>query len=70
MDTIKRLEELGYVHYEISNYAKPNYKSKHNSNCWEQKEYIGIGLAAHSYINKTTYSNSEKILEYLSKIDN
>ena len=54
------LENAGYVHYEISNYAKPGYESKHNTNCWEQKEYIGFGLAAHSYINKMRYSNDQK----------
>ena len=54
------LENAGYVHYEISNYAKPGYESKHNTNCWEQKEYIGFGLAAHSYINKMRYSNDPK----------
>ncbi len=39
--TVKeKLEENGYIHYEISNFAKKDYKSKHNSNCWEQEEYI------------------------------
>ncbi len=36
----KMLEEKGYTHYEISNFAKNKYKSRHNSDCWEQKEYI------------------------------
>lgn len=36
----ERLEEKGYIHYEISNFAKNGYKSMHNSNCWEQQEYI------------------------------
>lgn len=36
------LEKNGYIHYEISNFAKENFKSRHNSDCWEQKEYIGI----------------------------
>ncbi len=36
----KMLEEKGYMHYEISNFAKEKYKSRHNSDCWEQKEYI------------------------------
>lgn len=37
-----RLELAGYTHYEISNFAKEGYVSKHNSNCWEQKEYFGF----------------------------
>ena len=44
------LELSGYNHYEISNFAKEGRESKHNMNCWEQKEYIGLGVAAHSYI--------------------
>ena len=53
-----KLELNGYKHYEISNFAKKGKESKHNMNCWEQKEYIGIGAAAHSYLNDTRYSNS------------
>ena len=47
--TVKRiLEANGYNHYEISNFAKQGYESKHNLDCWNQKEYIGFGVAAHS----------------------
>ena len=59
------LENAGYTHYEISNFAKQGYESKHNINCWEQKEYIGFGLAAHSYLNRTRYSNTANIKEYM-----
>jgi oxygen-independent coproporphyrinogen-3 oxidase len=52
------LELNGYKHYEISNFAKEGKESKHNLNCWEQKEYIGLGAAAHSYLNGVRYSNS------------
>lgn len=51
------LELSGYNHYEISNFAKEGRESKHNMNCWEQKEYIGLGVVAHSYINGIRYSN-------------
>ena len=69
--TVKEmLEEAGYIHYEISNFAKPGYESRHNSDCWEQKEYIGIGTAAHSYLNDTRYSNTEKLEEYIENIKN
>ena len=63
------LEKSGYIHYEISNFAKEGYVSKHNSDCWKQKEYIGIGAAAHSYLNDTRYSNKESIEEYVSNIN-
>lgn len=67
---VKRtLEKFGYRHYEISNFAKTGYESKHNVNCWEQKEYIGFGLAAHSYLNNVRFSNVEKIEEYLENTE-
>ena len=59
------LENAGYTHYEISNFAKKGYESKHNLNCWEQKEYLGFGLAAHSYFDKIRYSNTARIGEYI-----
>lgn len=55
------LELNGYRHYEISNFAKEGKESKHNLNCWEQKEYIGLGVAAHSYLDGIRYSNSDFI---------
>lgn len=64
--TVKNLlEKNGYNHYEISNFAKEGYYSKHNIDCWNQKEYIGIGVSAHSYLNNRRYSNLEKIDEYI-----
>ena len=61
------LELNGYKHYEISNFAKSGYESKHNINCWEQKQYVGFGIAAHSYINGCRYSNTCDLEEYLNK---
>lgn len=67
--TKQLLEENGYIHYEISNFAKKGYQSKHNSNCWEQKEYIGFGAAAHSYTNRIRYSNIEEIEDYIKNYE-
>ena len=64
------LEQAGYNHYEISNFAKPTYESKHNLNCWEQKEYIGMGVAAHSYTNNIRYSNIDSIETYIQNYQN
>lgn len=61
----RKLEESDYNHYEISNFAKPGFESKHNMNCWNQEEYIGFGVAAHSYTNGIRYSNIESIEEYV-----
>ena len=62
------LELNGYKHYEISNFAKKGYESKHNMNCWNQMEYVGIGAAAHSYRDITRYSNTEDIKEYIKNV--
>ena len=63
------LELNGYKHYEISNFAKEGKESKHNINCWLQKEYIGIGVSAHSYINGIRYANCETIEEYIDNME-
>ena len=59
------LEENGYEHYEISNFSLPGYNSRHNTDCWNQKEYLGFGVAAHSYFNKKRFSNPKTIEEYI-----
>ena len=64
------LELNGYTHYEISNFAKEGKESKHNLNCWRQKEYIGIGLAAHSYLNYVRYTNTSEMKQYITRMNN
>ena len=46
---IEKLEAQGFVHYELSNFGKPNYFSKNNSAYWQGKHYLGIGPSAHSF---------------------
>ena len=65
--TRKILIQNGFVHYEISNFAKKGFYSKHNLNCWNQKEYLGFGLASHSYINKKRFSNGINLHKYIEK---
>lgn len=67
--TKELLEKAGYTHYEISNFAKPGYESKHNTDCWYQKEYIGFGSASHSYTNGIRYSNIENVEEYINNYE-
>lgn len=62
------LEKNEYEHYEISNFAKKGYQSKHNWNCWNQKEYLGFGIAAHSYMNNIRYSNIDNLQEYIEQM--
>ncbi len=63
------LELNGFHHYEISNFAKKGFESKHNLNCWEQQEYIGIGTSAHSYVENVRYSNTENLEKYIDNIE-
>lgn len=65
---VNELKENGYNQYEISNFSKKTYESKHNTNCWKQKQYVGLGTSAHSYLNKKRYSNTNNIEEYIKNI--
>lgn len=68
--TKEYLTQAGYEHYEISNYCKKGFKSKHNSAYWRAEEYIGLGAAAHSFNLNTRSWNPESIEEYISNIEN
>ncbi len=63
------LELHGYNHYEISNFSKEGKESQHNLNCWNQEEYIGFGLASHSYIEGIRFCNTSNLEEYIKNID-
>ncbi len=67
--TKELLEKSGYIHYEISNFAKKGYESKHNLSCWNGEEYIGVGASAHSFTNSVRYSNIESIEKYILNIE-
>jgi len=64
------LEENGFIHYEISNFAKEGYFSKHNSSYWCGKKYLGIGASAHSYDGKERSWNIASIKKYMEGINN
>lgn len=66
----RKLEENGYLHYEISNFAKPLFRSKHNLDCWNQKEYKGFGVSASSYENGIRYTNISNIEKYVENVQN
>lgn len=59
------LEQKGYKHYEISNFCLPGKQAIHNTNCWDQKEYLGFGVAAHSYFDRKRFSNTNSLQQYL-----
>ena len=63
---IKYLNTLGYSHYEISNFSKKGYESKHNLTYWNNEEYYGFGLGASGYIGNKRYTNTRSINKYVS----
>ena len=65
---IERLKEAGYLHYEISNFARPSYLSRHNSSYWTGKKYLGIGPSAHSYNGKDREWNPSSLPIYIEKM--
>ena len=65
----KRLHQAGFEHYEISNFAKPNYRSKHNSSYWQGKHYLGLGPSAHSFNGVSRQWNIANNALYLKSIE-
>ena len=68
-ETISFLQEKGYHHYEISNFAKPGMECRHNLVYWQNKEYLGLGPGAHSYWGQKRFSNALSPLDYLKKLE-
>lgn len=64
-----RLRAAGYEHYEISNFARPDYRSRHNSSYWQDVPYIGLGAAAHSYDGRCRSWNVADICQYIISIE-
>ncbi|MFH0702791.1 MAG: radical SAM family heme chaperone HemW [bacterium] len=66
LKAIDILANYGFNHYEISNFSKSGYESKHNLSYWNNEEYLGLGLSAHGYVNGIRYSNSRNLKEYIN----
>lgn len=64
------LEEAGYEHYEISNFAKPGWRSRHNSSYWQGKNYLGLGPSAHSFNGISRQWNVANNQQYIDSINN
>ncbi len=67
--TQERLARAGYEHYEISNWARSGYRSRHNLTYWECREYLGLGAGAHSDLGATRFANAASPAQYLSLVD-
>ena len=66
---IVELERVGFEHYEISNFSKPGFESRHNLMYWDNAEYYGIGAGASGYVNGVRYKNHGPIRHYLSAVE-
>jgi oxygen-independent coproporphyrinogen-3 oxidase len=69
LEGIDFLAQNGYTQYEISNFARPGYESRHNLKYWNCDEYLGFGVAAHSDFGGVRFGNSRDIEEYLADRD-
>ena len=66
---IAELEKSGFEHYEISNFSKPGFESRHNLMYWDNAEYYGIGAGASGYVNGVRYKNHGPIRHYLNAVE-
>lgn len=62
----RALTEAGYEHYEVSNYARPGFRARHNSSYWRGDEYLGIGAGAHSFDGRVRRWAAARVEEYLA----
>lgn len=69
-ELVCQLTDAGYEHYEISNFARPGYRSRHNSSYWHQVPYIGLGAAAHSFDLNSRQWNVADLRLYIEEINN
>ncbi len=60
------LKENGYSHYEISNFCKENFESRHNLKYWKAKEYLGIGPSAHSFLNRERFYYPKDLKSFIN----
>lgn len=69
MYAIDQLEAAGYAHYEISNFARSGFASRHNLNYWHDHPYLGVGLSAHSYLDNRRSWNVRGLTTYMQRIE-
>ena len=67
-EAMRQMELHGYQQYEISNYARPGFQSRHNLTYWNNEEYYGIGAGAHSYVDGVRRVNIGPIKQYIAKV--
>lgn len=68
-DLVSTLAAAGYRHYEVSNFALPGYRSRHNEGYWTRRPYLGLGPGAHSFDGRARWSNEESIARYFERVE-
>ena len=66
---IETLSQAGYEQYEVSNFARPGHRCRHNSAYWSRGEYLGVGMSAHSHLKGVRSWNSANFHDYLSAVE-
>jgi len=64
----RRLTQAGYEHYEVSNYALPGFRSRHNERYWTGGDYLGLGVAAHSFLGGVRWANPPDMAYYRQRL--
>lgn len=64
---VKYLESIGFIHYEISNFSKLGFESKHNMTYWDNEKYYGFGLGASGYVDNIRYTNTRSLTNYIDE---
>ncbi|MBQ9790915.1 MAG: radical SAM family heme chaperone HemW [Clostridia bacterium] len=67
--TVSVLEKNGYERYELSNFARPGFASKHNNVYWNRTDYLGVGVSSHSYVAGVRFANTSKIDDYIKIVE-
>lgn len=67
---MEQMDKHGFAQYEISNFAKPGYESRHNITYWDNESYFGFGAGAHGYVNGKRRSNHGPLKKYMEPIEN
>lgn len=63
---VNKLKDNGYIHYELSNFSRPGYESKHNLTYWKNEEYYGFGAGASGFVDNVRYDNTKSVINYIN----
>ena len=66
---VNEVQKLGFERYEVSNFSKPGFRSKHNENCWKYQEYLGVGLNSQSFMFGKRFANIKNLQNYINKVN-